>query len=63
MGVLPLDLVDGKLRFAREHQTKRDLHDLHHAEEIKRIWKESSGRYGILKTSDSLSKRLFIGLL
>ncbi len=32
MGVLPLDLVDGKLRFAREHQTKRDLHDLHHAE-------------------------------
>ena len=46
-----------------EHRAKRDLHDLHHAEEIKRIWKESSGRYGILKTSDSLSKRLFIGLL
>ncbi|EXC35909.1 putative transposase, partial [Acinetobacter baumannii 99063] len=30
-----------------EHRAKRDLHDLHHAEEIKRIWKESSGRYGV----------------
>ena len=32
-----------------EHRAKRDLHDLHHAEEIKRIWQESSGRYGVRK--------------
>ena len=34
-----LDLFDNP-----EHRAKRDLHDLHHAEQIKRIWKESSGR-------------------
>ena len=33
-----LDLADNP-----EHRAKRDLHDLHHAEQIKRIWKESSG--------------------
>ena len=44
-----LDLVDEKHRFAREHRAKRDLHDEHHAEQIKRIWKESSVRYGVRK--------------
>ncbi len=32
-----------------EHRAKRDLHDFHHAEQIKRIWKDSSGRYGVRK--------------
>ena len=31
-----LDLADNP-----EHRAKRDLHDEHHAEQIKRIWKES----------------------
>ena len=44
-----LDLEDEKHHFAREHRAKLDLHDFHHAEEIKRILKESSGRYGIRK--------------
>lgn len=35
-----LDLVDEKHRFAREHQAKRDLHDEHHAEQIKQIGKK-----------------------
>ncbi|AVI39308.1 putative insB (plasmid) [Acinetobacter baumannii] len=35
-----LDLCDEKHCFAREHRAKRDLHDLHHAEEIKRIGKK-----------------------
>ena len=39
-----LDLADNP-----EHRAKRALHDLHHAEQIKRIWKESSGRYGVRK--------------
>jgi hypothetical protein len=34
---------------SQEHRAKRDLHDQHHAEQIKRIWKESSGRYGVRK--------------
>ena len=39
-----LDLVNNP-----EFRAKRALHDLHHAEQIKRIWKESLGRYGIRK--------------
>ncbi len=39
-----------------EHRAKRDLHDLHHAEEIKRIWKESSGRYGVRKVWQKLKR-------
>ena len=39
-----LDLTDNP-----EHRAKRDLHDEYHAEQIKRIWKESSGRYGVRK--------------
>ncbi len=38
-----LDLV-----YNPEFRAKRALHDLHHAEQIKRIWKQSSGRYSIL---------------
>src|SRR5690606_7756740 len=39
---------------------KRDLHDLHHAEEIKRIWKESSGRYGVRKVWQKLKREGYI---
>ena len=39
-----------------EHRAKRDLHDLHHAEQIKRIWKESSGRYGVRKVWQKLKR-------
>ncbi len=39
-----------------EHRAKRDLHDLHHAEKIKRIWKESSGRYGKRKVLQQLKR-------
>jgi hypothetical protein len=39
-----------------EHRAKRDLHDLQHAEEIKRIWKESSGRYGVRKVWQQLKR-------
>ena len=46
-----LDLADNP-----EHRAKRDLHDLHHAEEIKRIWKESSGRYGVRKVWQKLKR-------
>jgi putative transposase len=49
-----LDLCDEKHCFAREHRAKRDLHDQHHAEQIKRIWKESSGRYGVRKVWQKL---------
>ena len=49
-----LDLVDEKHRFAREHRAKRALHDLHHAEQIKCIWKESSGRYSVRKVWQQL---------
>ena len=55
-----LDLADEKHRFAREHRAKRDLHHLHHAEEIKRIWKESSGRYGVRKVWQKLKREGYI---
>ena len=50
-----LDLADNP-----EHRAKRDLHDLHHAEEIKRIWKESSGRYGVRKVWQKLKREGYI---
>jgi putative transposase len=37
-----------------EYRAKRDLHDLHHAEQIKRIWKESSVRYDVRKVWQKL---------
>ena len=43
-----------------EHRAKRDLHDLHHAEQIKRIWKESSGRYGVRKVWQKLKREGYI---
>ena len=43
-----------------EHRAKRDLHDLHHAEEIKRIWKESSGRYGVRKVWQKLKREGYV---
>ncbi|QXR20965.1 IS3 family transposase (plasmid) [Acinetobacter variabilis] len=43
-----------------EHRAKRDLHDLHHAEEIKRIWKESSGRYSVRKVWQKLKREGYI---
>ena len=46
-----LDLADNP-----EHRAKRDLHDEHHAEQIKRIWKESSGRYGVRKVWQQLKR-------
>jgi transposase InsO family protein len=33
---------------------------LHHAEEIKRIWKESSGRYGVRKVWQKLKREGYI---
>ena len=50
-----LDLVDNP-----EHRAKRDLHDVHHAEQIKRIWKESSGRYGVRKVWQKLKREGYI---
>ena len=50
-----LDLADNP-----EHRAKRDLHDLHHAEEIKRIWKESSGRYGVRKVWQQLKREGYV---
>ncbi len=43
-----------------EHRAKRDLHDLQHAEEIKRIWKESSGRYGVRKVWQQLKREGYV---
>ncbi|EKU52011.1 HTH-like domain protein, partial [Acinetobacter nosocomialis] len=43
-----------------EHRAKRDLHDLHHAEQIKRIWKESSGRYGVRKVWQQLKREGYV---
>lgn len=50
-----LDLADNP-----EHRAKRDLHDLHHAEQIKRIWKESSGRYGVRKVWQKLKREGYV---
>ncbi|MFP0377021.1 MULTISPECIES: IS3 family transposase [Acinetobacter calcoaceticus/baumannii complex] len=50
-----LDFVDNP-----EHRAKRDLHDVHHAEEIKRIWKESSGRYGVRKVWQQLKREGYV---
>ncbi len=55
-----LDLCDEKHCFAREHRAKRDLHDEHHAEQIKRIWKESSGRYGVRKVWQQLKREGYV---
>ena len=43
-----------------EHRAKRDLHDEHHAEQIKRIWKESSGRYGVRKVWQQLKREGYV---
>ena len=43
-----------------EHRAKRDLHDLHHAEQINRIWKESSGRYGVRKVWQKLKREGYV---
>ena len=50
-----LDLVDNP-----EHRAKRALHDLHHAEQIKRIWKESLGRYGVRKVWQKLKREGYV---
>jgi len=50
-----LDLADNP-----EHRAKRDLHDEHHAEQIKRIWKESLGRYGVRKVWQKLKREGYI---
>ena len=50
-----LDLVDNP-----EHRAKRALHDLHHAEQIKRIWKESLGRYGVRKVWQQLKREGYV---
>ena len=55
-----LDLTVEKHCFAREHRAKRDLHDFHHAEQIKRIWKESSGRYGVRKVWQQLKREGYV---
>ena len=43
-----------------EHQAKRDLHGLHHAKQIKRIWKDSSGRYGARKVWQQLKREDYV---
>ena len=43
-----------------EHRAKRDLHDEHHAEQIKRIWKESLGRYGVRKVWQKLKREGYV---
>ena len=43
-----------------EHRAKRDLHDEHHAEQIKRIWQESSGRYGVRKVWQKLKREGYV---
>jgi putative transposase len=50
-----LDLADNP-----EHRAKQDLHDEHHAEQIKRIWKESSGRYGVRKVWQQLKHEGYV---
>ena len=50
-----LDLVNNP-----EFRAKRALHDLHHAEQIKRIWKESLGRYGIRKVWQQLRREGYV---
>ena len=50
-----LDLADNP-----EHRAKRDLHDEHHAEQIQRMWKESSGRYGVRKVWQKLKREGYI---
>ena len=50
-----LDLADNP-----EHRAKRDLHDEHHAEQIKRIWKQSSGRYGVRKVWQKLKREGYV---
>ncbi len=39
-----------------DKRSKRALHDEHYAKEIKRIWCDSSGRYGIRKVWEQLKK-------
>lgn len=36
-----------------EKRSKRDLHDQYYADQIKWIWQESAGRYGLLKSGNS----------
>ncbi len=43
-----------------EDRAKRDRHDEHHAEQIKRIWKESSGRYGVRKVWQKLKREGYV---
>ena len=43
-----------------EHRAKRDRHDKHYAEQIKRIWKESSGRYGVRKVWQQLKREGYV---
>ena len=43
-----------------EHRAKRDLHDLHHTEQIKRIWKDSLGRYGARKVWQQLKNEGYV---
>ena len=50
-----LDLVNNP-----EFRAKRALHDLHHAEQIKRIWQESLGRYGIRKVWQQLRREGYV---
>lgn len=39
-----------------EKYSKRDLHDQHYAEQIKQIWQESAGRYGIRKVWEQMKQ-------
>ena len=48
-----LDLADNP-----EHRAKRDLHDEHHAEQIKRIWKKVQVGMAFLKSGNNCKERL-----
>ena len=43
-----------------EHRAKRDLHDLHHTEQIKQIWKDGLGRYGARKVWQQLKNEGYV---
>ena len=43
-----------------EHRAKRNRHDQHHAKQIKWVWKESLGWYGVRKVWQNLKRRGYV---
>ena len=55
-----LPIIEHQILLKTQNIEQSEIYSAHHAEEIKRIWKESSGRYGVRKVWQKLKREGYI---